>query len=272
VAVSRFAYEGGTNGITVASTRGVVLVTWVFVFCLLSGRRLRLPRRDWLHCAGLGVLTAMMFYGNVGAVEFIPIGLAALLFFTYPPMIAVINIVVLREAVGAAKLTAVAAGFAGLVLMLGVSFGAADWRGVALVMAAAVAAAWNAVWLARRAAHIDPFVLTFHMALIAAVILLVIAWSSGNVVWPTAPGGWGGLAGVVILQSSGVPLYFIALGLIGALRCGVLINFQPVVSIAAAYLMFGEVLSPVQMLGGAMVLGGIWLAQYSDARARTLDA
>ena len=30
---------------------------------------------------------AVMFYGNIAAVQFIPIGLAALLFFTFPPLI-----------------------------------------------------------------------------------------------------------------------------------------------------------------------------------------
>jgi len=40
-------------------------------------------------------------------------------------------------------------------------------------------------------------------------------------------------------------------------------NAQPLVSITAAYLLFGEVMSPVQLLGGALVLGGIWLMQVS---------
>ncbi len=57
---------------------------------------------------------AMMFYGHVGAVEFISVGLAVLLFFTYPPMIAVLNIVMLRERLGPASLIAVAMAFLGL--------------------------------------------------------------------------------------------------------------------------------------------------------------
>ena len=103
IAVSRLAYDGGTNGLTVAMTRGLVLVVGLFIFCRLSGRNLRMPLRDHLHCLGLGVLMAMAFYGNVGSVEFIPVGLAALLFFTFPPMVAVIQIVVVRESVPLAK-------------------------------------------------------------------------------------------------------------------------------------------------------------------------
>lgn len=266
VAVSRYAYIGGTNGITVASVRGVVMTIGVLLFCFATDRRLRLPWAVWRHCAGLGVLTAMMFYGNIGAVEFIPVGLTALLFFTYPPMVAVINVVILRERLGGARFVAVAMAFVGLALMLGVSFQAVDLRGVMLVMAAAVAAAWHAVWLPRKVAEIDPVVVTFHMALVASVVLLAASLLSGNVVWPTAAVGWAGMAAVVALQASSVPLYFIGLAYIGALRSAVITNLQPVVSIVAAFLLFGEVLTPVQLLGGAMVLAGIWLMQWAAAR------
>ena len=40
---------------------------------------------------------------------------------------------------------------------------------------------------------------------------------------------------------------------------------KPVVSIVAAYAMFGEVLTPVQMLGGLLVLGGVLLMQARRA-------
>jgi len=268
VAVSRYAYDGGTNGVTVATTRAVVMTIGLALFCTLSGRSLRLPLRQWLPCAGLGALTAMMFYGNVGAVEFIPVGLAALLFFTYPPMIAVINVLVVREPLSAPKLAAVAIAFAGLALMLGVSVRSVDARGVALALGAAVATAWNAVWLARRAGQLDTFVVTFHMAFVAALLLLALALAGGFVVWPHSAQGWLGLIGVVVLQASSVPLYFLSLVRIGALKSGVITNLQPLVSILAALLLFGEILTPVQFLGGGLVLAGVWLMQWADSRGR----
>jgi DME family drug/metabolite transporter len=87
------------------------------------------------------------------------------------------------------------------------------------------------------------------------------------VVWPSAAVGWAGMAGVVCLQASSVPLYFIGLARIGALRSAVITNLQPVVSIVAAFLLFGEILTPVQLIGGAMVLAGIWLMQWAGTRS-----
>ena len=44
-------------------------------------------------------------------------------------------------------------------------------------------------------------------------------------------------------------------------------NIQPVTSIVAAFALFGEWLTPVQLVGGAMVIAGILIMQRHDARA-----
>ena len=268
VALSRYAYEGGSNGITVAATRASLVAVGLPLFCLLSGRSLALPRRAWGHCAGLGVLMAMMFYGHVGAVEFIPVGLAVLLFFTYPPMIAVLNIVVARERVTLRNLIAIAAAFLGLALMLGVSLHVVDLRGVVLALGAGVAAAWNAIWLVRRMGQYDAMVVITHMALVAGAVLLALCLAFGGIAWPTSGSGWGGLWAVVLLQAASVPSYFLAITFIGAMKSAMVTNTQPLVSITAAYLLFGEGMGPVQLLGGALVLGGIWLMQFTGQSSR----
>ena len=272
VAVSRYAYLGGTNGLTVATIRGVVALAGLAAFCLLTRRELRLPFRLWAHCAGLGVLMSIMFYGNVGSVQYISVGLAALLFFTYPPIIVVISAALLRERVSAMKALAVVTAFVGLALMLGVSLESVDPRGVVLSLAASVCCAWNAVWLARKVSHLDAIVVTFHMATVAALVLICVSLVSGSLQLPTAPVGWAGTFGVVALQASSLPLYFVAIPKIGAMKSGMLTNVQPVVSIVAAFLLFGEVLNAVQLLGGALVLAGIWLMQWHDSRAARAQA
>ena len=41
VAVSRYAYEGGTNGLTVAASRSCVAVLVLVFFCWATGRQMR---------------------------------------------------------------------------------------------------------------------------------------------------------------------------------------------------------------------------------------
>jgi DME family drug/metabolite transporter len=268
VAVARFAYEGGTNGLTVATLRSLLAVAWLAAFCLATGRSLRPPPGLYPHLFGLGLLMVMMFYGNIGAVEFISIPLAALLFFTFPPFIALINGLVLRLPVGPVRYAAVAIAFGGIALMLGAAFAAdIDLRGVALVMAASVATAINGVWMGQRVAgRIDTWVATLHMAAVACAAMLVIALATGALVPPVTAGGWAGMFGVAVMQAAGFPLYYLAIVRIGALNCAMYGNVQPVASIVAGFAFFGDLLSGTQFLGGALVLAGILLLQWQDRR------
>lgn len=268
VALSRFAYEGGANGLTVASTRSILMLIELFLICKIRRSRLSLPLRDWLHCCGLGVLMVWMSYGNVGSVEFISVGLAALLFYTFPPVIALIHTLVLRERLPLFKWLTIGIAFFGLLLMLSVSLADSDWRGVALALAASFTTAWNAVWLMRKLAGRDPFVVTFHMTVIASLLLCTFTAVTDNVQLPVMNSGWFGLFAVAILQAAGLPLYFIAITRIGSLKTAMISNVQPVTSIVAAFLLFNEWLSPIQLLGGVLVLLGIWSMQWYDSRRR----
>ena len=269
IAVSRFAYEGGTNGFTVASFRSCVATLVMLSLCLATGRSMRVTRREWLHLTGLGVLISVLFYGNVGAVEYISVGLTALLVFTYPTLIATMEAVLTRTIPAPAKAVALVVAFVGLFLMLRVSFGSSHLLGIALALAAALAAASNAVWYSRAVRHVDIVVATLHMTIAATVTVLVVSVLNGSFVLPVNASGWGGLLGVAVLQSGLAPVYFAGIARIGPVKSGMLANIQPVTSIAAAFLLFGEWLTPVQLLGGAMVIAGILIMQRHDARAVT---
>ena len=268
IALARYAYEGGTNGLTVASIRSAVLAAVLFVYCRATGRSLGLRGADRWLCAWLGVLMSMGFYGNVGAVEYISIGLTALLFFTFPPLIGVIQAVLDQAWPPVAKVIALATAFAGLATMLGASLGASDPRGVALVLCASIAVALNSVGIVHLVGHIHPLVSMFHMAATSAVVLSVLALATGSVQLPTAWSGWAGTGAVIALQCVSLPLYFVAVTRIGALKTAVLANLQPVVSIVAARVLFGELLGLAQLVGGTMVLAAIMFMQWYDARTR----
>ena len=268
IASARYAYEGGTNGLTVATARSIALAAALFAYCRATGRSIGLGRADRRRCAWLGLLMAMGFYGNVGAVEYISIGLTALLFFTFPPLIGLIQAVLDRAWPALAKVAALATAFAGLATMLGASLGASDPRGVALALGAAIAVALNSVGIVRSVGHINPLVAMFHMAVTSAVALSVLILATGSVRPPATGVGWAGMAAVIALQCVSLPLYFVAITRIGALKTAMLTNVQPVTSIVAARVLFGELLGAVQLFGGAMVLAGIMLMQWHDARSR----
>ena len=83
---------------------------------------------------------------------------------------------------------------------------------------------------------------------------------------PVTTLGWIGAAGVVLLQGCSIPLYFASIQRIGAETSAIINNLQPVTSIVAAYLLFGEAMTQSQVAGGGMVIGGILLLQLAGRK------
>ncbi len=82
----------------------------------------------------------------------------------------------------------------------------ADGAGIALALAAALAPASNAVRYSRAVRHLDIVVATLHMTIAATVTVLVVSVLNGSFVLPADATGWGGLIGVVVLQSGLAPV------------------------------------------------------------------
>ena len=269
--VSRYAYLADASGIIVTLFRGVFMVIVLGIVLKVTGYRWPLPKRLVPLAILNGALMGIMTFGNVGAVEFISIGLAALLFFTFPIMIALLVMAFGIEQVKPVKLFAVVLAFAGLAIVMGVSIGAVDWRGPALSLSAAAACALNAVLFARYFKDVNVFITTFHFSVYALITLGLIGLFMtytpfGEARLPLTMSGWLGAVGVGVLQGIGTPMYLYTIIKIGALRTGVVTNVQPLVSITQAWGIFDELLSLLQALGGCLVLAAIAVMQWADLR------
>ena len=268
IAVARLAYAEGANGLSIAFPRAWLLVVLLLLFVWATGRRLGLPRAAWPHCLGCGAAMAYLFYGNIAAAAYIPAPVAALLFFVYPPLTTLLAAALDRRPPSPARLGATLVAFAGLALMLGVGFAALDWRGVALGLSAGALCAVQVTWVARALARYDPVVTMLHMAGVAALCLTLAFLAVGGAPAPTGAIGWTALAVAATLQAASIPLLYVALPVIGPERSGVLNNVQPVATIVVAWLLLGEALGPLQLVGAAMILGGILLMQRAARRER----
>jgi drug/metabolite transporter (DMT)-like permease len=101
-----------------------------------------------------------------------------------------------------------------------------------------------------------------------ASTLVVLAVSSGvrdEAILPPDPSWFiAPLALAVIAHVLGQGLVVAGVGRAPASVAGVLLLVQPVASALAAWPMFGEVLTPLQLSGAALILVGVWLAGRSQ--------
>ena len=261
------AYEGGTNALSIAGVRAIGVSVLMAAILVANRKSLRIQARYTWHVIGLGLLLAFMFYGNIAAVQYIPVGVAALLLFINPPVVAIIMVVGFRARFSGLKALTVLGAFSGLGLTLGVSFTGLRWEGVALATTTGLAVAVNAVWISQWLRQVDSVLLTFHISWVSAVALWIVMLAAGGPTLPVTDGGWIGALAVVALQVCCLPMYFASLKHAGAESATMVTNVQPVASVVAAFLLYAELLSGWQTVGGLMVIGCIVLMQWDEKRA-----
>jgi drug/metabolite transporter (DMT)-like permease len=118
-----------------------------------------------------------------------------------------------------------------------------------------------AVQAARRTA--GALRVTLWSTALGLPLLLIAALALREDLTPETAGGWAALAGLGVMHVVGQGGVAWALGRLPASVTAVTILVQPVVAALLGWVLFAEALTPVQALGGALVLGAVVLAQRS---------
>jgi drug/metabolite transporter (DMT)-like permease len=101
---------------------------------------------------------------------------------------------------------------------------------------------------------------------VTALALYPVALLSGEPLLPGTTSGWLKLMGLAWLShAAGQGLIAYAFAHLPAALSSVSLLFQPVMAAVFAWLLLGEALSPLQLVGGAVVLAGIYVARRGSA-------
>jgi len=98
---------------------------------------------------------------------------------------------------------------------------------------------------------------------IGTPLLLIVALVLGEDILPAGPGGWMACITLGVMHVVGQGGVAWALGRLPAGITAVTILIQPVVAAGLGWLVFAETMTRIQMLGGAVVLAAVVLAQWS---------
>ena len=263
--LGKLAYENGATVGTLLAVRFAIAAAlfWALVFAARGTvAELRaLPGRDIAIALALG---AGGYAAQAGcfftALERIDASLLSLLLYTFPAMVAVAAIALGREHADPARLGALALASAGLVLVLASAKpGALDPLGAALALGAALIYTTYILVSQGIAGRISPTVLSAVVCTGAAVSLTAGSATLGEL----RPGdvtlaGWGWLAGIALVSTvAAVSLFFAGLRRVGPTTASILSTVEPVVTVVLAFLVFGELLGGLQLLGGALVIAAV---------------
>src|SRR4029079_2671559 len=112
-------------------------------------------------------------------------------------------------------------------------------------------------------ARADPYLVTAYSAVVGTLCLAPIAWFElrGQPLRALRAGEWLRLLYLGTLSSAfGYFLYNSSLAYLDAGQAASFVNLLPIAGVAIAVIFLGESVLPLQLVGGAVVLAGVWLA------------
>lgn len=107
---------------------------------------------------------------------------------------------------------------------------------------------------------------------LGAPLLLAVAVVLREPLWPGSAEGWAACAGLGLVHVAGQGGVAWSLGRLPAALTSVTVLLQPVVAAILGWVLFAEHMTPPQLAGGAAVLAGVVLAQWSSAKKKGAEA
>ena len=273
----KLAYAYVVDPVTLLALRMIFSLPFFLgaAFWVRSGSDHRpLAGRDLAAVCGLGVLS---YYGasflDFLALQYISAGLGRLLLFIYPTIVVMLSALVLGKRVTPREVAALVLTYGGLVLVFVQSLdgGQKDlWLGAALAFASALCYAVYLVAGGEVIARVGSVRFTAY-AMSAAGVACILQWF---LLRPLAaldlPAPVYLYAIGMAVLSTAIPVFMTseALRRVGANTVAIVGALGPVTTIAFGYVGLEEIMTPLQLVGSALVLAGVVIISLKKSGRR----
>lgn len=264
---ARLAFNHGVDVATAVAFRSIITALVVSVIVLAYKVPLALQSRHKKFLPAIGLLIAVQSLCLYSSVARLPVALALLAFNTYPLWAAFWDRVLYRQRTSPAVLKAMPILLVGLALALDVSGAAsglgasAHWgqigAGVAFGVTAGAVFGLAMILTQHEAGDLDGRVRTASTMGITGLIALVVVAAQGGFHLPTAALGWVGLATLTFLYGTAFTIMFTVLPKLGVAGSSPIMNVEPVIALVLAWLLLGQSIAFVQVVGGLIVVGTV---------------
>ena len=265
--MASLAFTGGSDPLSLSATRFILPIIILAAMLKISGVGFALPGRERMIALGLGIVTAMYTIALLEAIRVLPLGIAILIFYLFPIFTGAIMAVLGWSPLTRPIVIGAVVAFAGLILALGVKLGEYDSLGMLFGALAALGLGFVSAVSGRIFGGRDWRPVTFNLALGAMAAIAVLSIISGNFNFPETSTGWIGFAGSNVFYAVAMIGYFLAISYIGAPRTSLFSYIEPIVAIALAFILLGQSLSGLQLLGAAIVVLALTYTGLAKSKA-----
>jgi len=236
------------------------------IIALILGQSWRLSRKQWISVAVFGVCQNALYLGlNFVAMQTVEASLAAIIASTMPLIVACAGWIIFRERLSALGICGLIAGLIGVALIMGSRIQAdVDLFGIALCVVGAVSLAAATLSMRGVSSSGNFLMIVGLQMLVGSLTLWVPAMmlETPTIVWTKA-------FLYAFIYTTLVPgllatlVWFILVDRIGAVRASTYHFLNPFFGVAIAAAILREGLSPLDILGVAIVAGGILAVQLA---------
>ncbi|HCA01873.1 EamA family transporter [Vreelandella alkaliphila] len=274
---ARLAFDNGAGLLLAVLMRSGVACLILLTLVVVQKKRLWLPPGTWPWQLAVGLLIAIQSVSLYSAVARLPVVIALLLVNTFPIQLALLSWALGGPRPSLRSCLIMGTILIGLLVVLDIPswFGDAnamgsEWLvGIGFGLSAAFAFAC-ALWVTEhRLSGVGSTLrslLTMQTVFIAMIVGGLLGAVPGGMSLPDNSAGWTGLALLALLYGSAFSLLFIFVPRLDMARNAPVMNFEPVASLLLGYIVLGQMLTPSQLVGGAVVVGGIVVLSLSKGR------
>jgi drug/metabolite transporter (DMT)-like permease len=242
------------------------LLLWVAAAVMRQGLPSRRNLAGLVIMGGAGYVAQSASYFN--ALHYIPASTTALLLYTYPVVVTLLAAFLFRESLGWMKLGALGLSALGTVLVVQAQLHAAPPIGIVLGLGSAAFYSGYILFGSRLLPGLPPVSATATIMTSAALVWSIYAGINGQLLVAWTPSQLALLAGFGIVGTTIPVLTFIlGLPLVGASRAAILSTFEPASTVLLAVIILGETASPLQWIGGALIIASVLVLEGPGWRA-----
>jgi drug/metabolite transporter (DMT)-like permease len=268
-----WSYRNGATTVTLLAMRFTIAAALLWPYLALT--RQPLVVRDRRKLLGLTLLGAMyvgqaLAYFN--SIRYIPVGLTSIILFIHPAVVAVLAWLIFKEHMSLPKLLALGLALAGVALVIGAPTGTQTdlLLGIGIALIGVVVYSFYIILSTRIMVGISALTASAYVFTAAAIILLGYGLISGEFRpqgvqangWDIPSNGWLDILGVALLGTVlAITTFFAGLTRLGPSRATIISTLEPIITALTGWLLLGQQLGPLQLLGGALILTAMLLLQ-----------
>jgi len=251
----KFAYRLGLTTPQLLSYRFALAAVLLWLVNAVTHQPLP-PRRSLL---GLVIMGGAGYVGQsasyFSALHYIPASTNALLLYTYPVVVTLLAALLFGESLGWMKLVAVGLAFFGTLLVVEAQVRAAAPIGIVLGLGSAAFYTGYILYGSRLLPGLPPVAATATIMTSAAAVWSTFAAASGQIAVSWTFPRFALIVSFAVVGTT-IPILTFILGLarVGPSRAAILSTFEPASTVLLAVIILGETTSPLQILGGALIL------------------